>query len=272
MEFRSILVNLDVDSGSSGLLSVAIDLAARFGAEISAVAGASLATDLIAFEGAAVAVGNYDAERKQLEDRLQAIEVDFIAKVPTNLRGRCVTLLTAPNELAVIAARRADLILVDSWAGEKVASRNLDVGALLLSAGRPLLLVAGGNTHVSAKTVIVGWKDGREARRAVADAMPLLRSAMEVIVAAIDEGDTMEQRASVEDVAGWLRLHGVAANGNVYPLVGTHAETLQSLARHSEADLIVTGAFGHSRMREQLFGGVTRDLLAAGAVNRFMSN
>lgn len=82
----------------------------------------------------------------------------------------------------------------------------------------------------------------------------------------------MEQKASVEDVLAWLRLHGVAANGDVYPLVGTHAETLQSLARHWEADLIVAGAFGHSRMREQLFGGVTRDLLVAGAINRFMSN
>jgi nucleotide-binding universal stress UspA family protein len=272
MEFRSILVNLDVDSRSSDLLRVAIDLAERFGAEISAVAGAWPTTDLVALEGTAIAVGSDDAERKQLEDRLQGLEVDFIAKVPAKLRGSCVTLLAAPNEIVATAARRADLILVDSWAGEKVASRNLDVGALLLSAGRPVLLVADGNTHVSAKTIIVGWKDGREARRAVADAMPLLRSATEVIVAAIDEGTAMEQKASVEDVLAWLRLHGVAANGDVYPLVGTHAETLQSLARHWEADLIVAGAFGHSRMREQLFGGVTRDLLAAGAINRFMSN
>jgi nucleotide-binding universal stress UspA family protein len=272
MEFRSILVNLDVDSRTPDLLLVAADLAERFGAEISAVAGAWPATDLIALEGTAVTVGAYDSERKQLEDRLLGLEADFIAKVPARLRGSCVTLLSAPNEIVTTAARRADLILVGSSAGERVTRRNLDVGALLVAAGRPVLIVAAGGAHVLAKTIVVGWKDGREARRAVADAMPLLKSATEVIVAAVDEGAAMEQRASVEDVVAWLRLHRVAANGDVYPLVGTHSETLRTLARHSDSDLIVAGAFGHNRMREQVFGGVTRDLLAAAGTNRFMSN
>ena len=273
MELRTILVNLDIDFYSPNLLKAAVDLAQRFGARIIAVAAAAAPTELIAVEGAAVSVGLYEAERAQVEDRLNGLEAEFRESVPAALRDNCLVHLGAPNPILTRVARRADLILIRSHlGGEEVRSRNLDVGELLLAVGRPVLLVEPDCATVKADSIVVAWKDSREARRAVSDALPLLKKATQVVVAGIDDGDRINERVGVDDVIAWLRLHDARVRGDVYPAVGSHGDTLQKIAREAEADLIVAGAYGHSRMREWIFGGVTRDLLAAPTINRFMSN
>ena len=172
MELRTILVNLDIDFYSPKLLKAAVDLAQRFGARIIAVAAASAPTELIAVEGAAVSVGLYEAERAQVEDRLNGLEAEFRESVPAALRDNCLVHLGAPNPILTRVARRADLILIRSHlGGEEVRSRNLDVGELLLAVGRPVLLVEPDCATVKADSIVVAWKDSREARRAVSDAV-----------------------------------------------------------------------------------------------------
>lgn len=273
MEIRTILVNLDIDYHTPALLQAAMGLAQRFGAKLSAVAAAAAPADLIAVEGTAVTVGLYEAERAAIETRLRALEVDFTSTVPATLRGGCVTLLDYPTRALVEAARSADLIVTGSHlGGEEVREHNVDVGALLLSAGRPVLLVGAGVPSIAAETVIVGWKDSRESRRAVTDALPFLKAARDVVVVAIGEGEASVERGNVDDVVAWLRLHEVKARGDVYPATGTAAASLENIARRLKSDLIVTGAYGHSRLREWFFGGVTRDLIASPTFSRLMSN
>lgn len=272
MEFRTILVNLDIDYFSPNLLKVAVDLAQRFGARLSAVAAASPPASLLSAENTAIAVELYEAERARLADRLRHLEGAFIDAVPATLRGDCQTVLEPPNAVLARLARRADLILVRSHlGGEEAYSRNVDAGGLLLAAGRPVLLIQPDGYEVKADRIVIGWNDSREARRAVADALPFLKQAKQVVVAEV-EGADLSDLAGVDDVVNWLLLHGVEAHGHVYPASGGHGETLQDIARENGADLIVAGAFGHSRLREWIFGGVTRDLLASQAINRFMSN
>ena len=273
MEIRSILVNLDVDYYSPNVLKVAVDLAQRFHAQLSAVAAASPPTNLIAVEGAAVSAGLYEAERRNVEERLNGLAAEFVEAVPPALRGTCVTYLDAPNPILARIARRADLVMVRSHlGGEEIRSRNVDPGALLLAVGRPVLLIEPDCSVVKAERIGVGWRDCREARRAISDAMPWLKMAAQVIVAGIDEGDAVTVKAEIEDVVAWLRLHGVEARGDVYPANGSHGDTLREIARENGADLVVSGAFGHSRMREWIFGGMTRDLLGTASINRLMSN
>ena len=144
------------------------------------------------------------------------------------------------------------------------------MGALTLAAGRPVLVVASNVEHVLAATVLVAWKDTREARRAVADALPFLTKANEVVVAIVDNDPDTFIRESVADVAAFLGHHGVKAREEV--VAGdSDGGRLITFARSIQADLIVSGAYGHSRLREWVFGGVTRTLLDESGINRFIS-
>ena len=126
---------------------------------------------------------------------------------------------------------------------------------------------------MKAENVLIGWKDAREARRAVIDAMPFLTAAQQVLVATIEEGDGTIARESAADVVRFLMKHGVKARMEVLDVGGANAtEALLELARETGADLMVSGGYGHSRLRQWAFGGVTRTLLQQGSVNRLIAN
>ena len=104
--------------------------------------------------------------------------------------------------------------------------------------------------------------DSREARRAIADALPILKASQAVdVVELVSEHEIEAARSRLADLADWLARHGVEANCFATPLSGTEHTHLAAIAKDLESDLIVAGAFGHSRLREWAFGGVTRDLL-----------
>jgi len=109
---------------------------------------------------------------------------------------------------------------------------------------------------------IVGWNDTRESRRAIVDALPFLEQAAHVTVAEIADGSELaEVRLRLEDVVEWLKRHGVAARCIAAPSSGDDASRLNAIVEEQGADLIVGAAYGHSRLREWVFGGVTKDLL-----------
>jgi nucleotide-binding universal stress UspA family protein len=121
-----------------------------------------------------------------------------------------------------------------------------------------------------ARKALVAWKDGREARRAVADAVPFLSRATEVVVATVDPDGSRQSRDGVADVVAWLDRHGIKARGEILPGRDEGAR-LAEFAAGLGADLVVSGAYGHSRLREWVLGGVTRSLLDDVRLNRFMS-
>jgi nucleotide-binding universal stress UspA family protein len=116
-------------------------------------------------------------------------------------------------------------------------------------------------TSLPLKRVAIAWKDVREARRAVRDALPLLQKAESVMIVEISEGgDGSLQR--LKDVAGYLNRHGIEIVAErVRPLEIGAADALLRLAHDENINLIVAGAYGHSRLGEWVFGGVTRGLL-----------
>ncbi|MEK1889704.1 MAG: universal stress protein, partial [Phyllobacterium sp.] len=149
--------------------------------------------------------------------------------------------------------------------------RCINLGDLVLRAGRPVLVAAKGATRVLTNTAVVAWKDTREARRAVADALPLLRKASEVIVVTVDCNADISTQESVDGILGFLRRHGVKARSEI--IKDKHeSQSLMSFARAVDAELVVSGAYGHSRLRELVFGGVTRSLLKEDGFSRFMSS
>ena len=123
------------------------------------------------------------------------------------------------------------------------------------------------------RSVLVAWKDVREARRAVFDALPILAAAKEVTIAEIPEqdGHRADALAHVADVAAWLHRHGIAANTLVPDKAGGVTGQLENIAANVGAGAVIAGAYGHSRLREWVLSGVTRHLATESRRCAFLS-
>jgi nucleotide-binding universal stress UspA family protein len=141
-------------------------------------------------------------------------------------------------------------------------SRYVDIGDLVMQAGRPCLIVPTGVETLALEHAVIGWKDTGEARQVIRDALPLLKQARRVTVVEIAiEEDLEDARSHLVDVVAWLGRHGIDATSIAALSTGDDAVALNGIFQEQGADLIVAGAYGHSRVREWVLGGVTRDLL-----------
>lgn len=145
--------------------------------------------------------------------------------------------------------------------------------SVLMQSGRPLLIAPEKPVEVFGKKVAIAWKATAEAARALTAASFILSRAEKVVILSVSEdkaGDDSD-RFSAEHLARQLAWQGIAAEVRMRysPMVST-SRALLDMAYDGDADLLVMGAFGHNRMREFIFGGVTRDLLAASALPVFM--
>lgn len=166
-------------------------------------------------------------------------------------------------------ARQSDLFVGTRPYGDPNRQQWIEE-AVLFESGRPCLFVPPGyGRHAAYANVLIAWKDTREAARAVADAMPFLDKARSVVVAIVNDGPvaTEEQAdAPDEDVGRLLSRHGIKAEVHVIDgWTNVGAALLNEVVR-TAADLVVMGAYGHSRYREWLIGGATRDVLSSAAV------
>jgi nucleotide-binding universal stress UspA family protein len=273
MDVRSILVNVDLDPAKSTSLRYAIDLAKTFDARLIGVAADYPNLALYGMDAGAVAVDFYTLERGEIETQLKRAEATFKELVPATIKSEWHAYIADPVEMIIEIARLADLIVTNSVAAAAFKlRRKVDLGHLVLASGRPVIDVAGDNAVAKIDKVLIGWKDTREARRAVADALPILQRAREVSAVTVAEGGVADERSSLDDLVTWLARHGVTVQSEVINNPEGYIDVLESTALSRNADLVVTGGYGHSRFREWLFGGMTQRLLEANSLNRFFSN
>lgn len=274
MSFKSILVNIDIDEPIEPVLKAAGDLARHFQARIIGFCTADAAMPFTAPEVEPMAVEIWQQLREDIKTRFKQLHADFDRlNADSRIQAEWRESLDFPTLSLIEASRIADLIVISTTAdGHRGdTSRTVDPGSIALQAGRPLLLLAHEASHAPFQRVVIAWKDTREARRAVADAVPLLSSAQEVtIVTATDRLDS-SIREGIADVAAFLSRHGISARTEMIEAADENAK-LWEFITPDRADLVVSGAYGHSRLREWAFGGVTRSLLGASGLNRFMSN
>ncbi|MGB3390409.1 MAG: universal stress protein [Pseudaminobacter sp.] len=162
-------------------------------------------------------------------------------------------------------ARYADVTLL----GPELLSRGIlkskAIEGALFSSGKPLLLVPeGASPTLKPKRIMVAWDSRIEASNAVARSLDLLSAADDVHLVLVDplEGETGQGAEPGADVATYLARFGVKVTVNRVPSQGrTVAATLRQHAIDTSADLLVMGAYGHSRLRERIFGGVTRSMI-----------
>jgi len=178
----------------------------------------------------------------------------------------------ADIDRAGLEARRADItIMLQPRGGRDAAFRRAMFESVLYESGRPVLLVPPGwRGAVLGKTILIAWDGSREATRAVADAQRMLTGAERVLVFEVNVGPGVGLPAA--DLVARLRRLGLQCHYR--SVLGSRAEVDSLLLREAEAigaDLIVMGGYGHARLQELLFGGVTRSMIRTSSVPTFIS-
>ena len=274
MSYATLLVQLEIGQSNAGMLGIAADLARRFGASVVGI----VACQPMRIEGDGYVSGEIiQQDRNDIDREVDAAEGEFREALTGHVEtlGWRSTVTAKPlSDYVAHEARCADLILVSAGAGVQVdPTRRLDLGALVMQAARPVLVVPADAVAAPLRRVVVGWNDTREIRRAVGDAMPMLQQASEVTLVSIVAAELVaDARARLSDVVAWLARHGVRADAVTATSDGADAAGLEAFAQERRADAIVAGAYGHSRLREWALGGVTRDLLLKPGRCSFLSH
>jgi len=262
MTFSTLMVHLELEHPNDARLQISGDLAEKFNAKVIGIAAANPQPPNYA--GGSVARSFVAHERTEIKKRMEEAEARFRAAVSGRAREiEWRSALARPCDYVAREARAADLIITGASRDGGLIDRlrRLDPSDLVMVAGRPLFLVPPEVEYLKLDHVLVAWKDTREARRAVVDALPLLHKAKDITVLEVVEGDASRSAAEgrVKDVAAWFKRHDVLAFPKVLHATG-EAEQIDGIWK-TEADLVVAGAYGHARLRQWVFGGVTHNLI-----------
>jgi nucleotide-binding universal stress UspA family protein len=270
--FATMMVHVDVARDCEQRVQLALGLAERFQSALIGVAGLALRP---AFAAGGVVVYHEPTQHEcgAVSARLDDMGRRFRAKAQHLEQVEWRTALELPYELVSREARAADLIIAGARHTGGSVHDLVDPGVILLRAGRPVLVVPEIVAPFQLGCAVVAWKDTRECRRAVRDALPFLQRAKEVVILGIDEGQPETAKRHLSDVAGYLRRHGVVVPREVWRHArGPVAAELLHLIQDEGADLIVAGGYGHSRLGEWIFGGVTHELLTSSPVCCMLSH
>ena len=272
MCFETVMVHVDIDGKSNGRIQVALRVADWFSSNLIGIS-AALLPPYPAETGYFVTLEAIERERRDVEAALACAEASFRNIAGADQKGlEWRSDIELPEFYVVSEARAADLLVLGRQGAD--VARSLDAGGVVLRADRPVLVVPPNVDTLSAMRVVVGWKDNREARRALRDALPFLERAEAVIIVEVnDAASETEPLVHAGDVVRYLARHNVQAGPTIaaHPKGGV-ADELIRLATAERADLIVAGAYGHSRLGEWAFGGVTRDLLTSSPVCCLLSH
>jgi nucleotide-binding universal stress UspA family protein len=226
----------------------------------------------------AAVMGSWWAEivadaHKQFREEESVLEARLAREArPITLRSLKAMASSVP-ERAALEARHADIVVLGRPVDEE---RQAIFESVLFGAGRPVV-VAPPNWRPGSigRHVAIGWNAKREAARALADARPMLESADKVTVITVDAkpGAFGHGEAPGADIAAHLARCGLKVDlVNVDSLGRSDAQALVEEARAKEADLLVLGGYGHARLQETVFGGVTREIVRNAPLPLLMSH
>jgi nucleotide-binding universal stress UspA family protein len=262
----ALMVNVDCDQSTGARIKLAAELARRFDSLLIGIAGWPL-----------VKQPREDGPRDSVEwvsNELEKLEVKF-REVAGKITGRLEwrSSMSFPREVIATEARAADLVVIGQSFLPGDIGHTYDPGTIILAAGRPVLVVPRGMDHLESPSVLIAWKDTREARRAVQDALPFLQWSKDVVIAAVHSSGSPSVDRQLSDVARYLERHDVSVRKEIVAVSNENeADMLLELTIEEHADVIVAGAYGRTRLGEWIFGGVTRNLLRSSCICCLLSN
>lgn len=265
MEYKSLMVHLELNGDNDGVLNIAGELAERFKARVIGIAAAQPVRNL--YDEGCTAGEVLAEDQAEIDKELNACVAQFRQALEGRTKGlewRSTITFDSLDDYIAEQGRAADLIITGKDIGGAFldATRRVNIGRLAVNAGRPVLLVPQGIQTLPLKNVFIAWKDTREARRAALDALPLLKLADHstvLEVTSINEQAEAEKR--VRDVSRWLERHKLMAASLAIGTSSAHEACLRTELVKRHCDLLIAGAFSHGRVGEWVFGGVTQDVL-----------
>lgn len=275
MTYKSILVHIDDSSRSAARLDFAIDMANAHKAHLTGIYVLRAPTAVLYAEGG-MPVEFYEKEAAATQELAKAAKTAFEKRLAKEgLSSEWREAQGDHAEILVTNARYADItVMGQTDLDDTSSSTPPDLAELVaLSAGRPILtLPFAGSFKYGKPHIMVAWNGGREATRAIHDTLPVLQAAKKVTVLVVSQKQDAEGHGEQPgaDIALYLARHGVKAEAHyvvaprdshgghrfAMPKVDVGDEVL-SRAADFGADMIVMGAYGHSRLRELVLGGVT---------------
>jgi nucleotide-binding universal stress UspA family protein len=272
MSYATLLVYSEADYASEERVRLAARLAEKFSAIL--IGFSALAPRPPPRAESSVMVETVEAETKTIAAKLSE-RGNWFRRVAAGDHSKREWRWAVDRPTAALAreVRCADLVVAGRSRGGDPYNA-LDLGGFLLRAGRPVLVVPEGISALQADHIVIGWKDTREARRAVQDALPFLHEATRVTIVEICKaGEERAAQENIDDVARYLGRHRIKTGPRItLHEKGLAADQLIRLAREDGADLLVTGAYGHSRFGEWIFGGMTQQLIASSPICCLMSH
>jgi nucleotide-binding universal stress UspA family protein len=276
-ELGEIVVFLDGRTESRGLLEFAGILAQEHGARLISVfmqpePAATPPETFARGKGILNVIEAHQAQLQRIEADRRALFENIVRR--NGIRSEWRSLPYLSSELGV-HAYYADLVLIarPEPAGQTAGPAGL-AESLVLSSGRPIIVFPPRGAVPQVRRILVGWNATRESIRAVADALPLLvkAAAVEVLVGDHQRHPDGHGQESGADIARHLALHGAHVEVRRMSLEGEdEGRLLLSEAAAFGADLLVMGAYGHTHLREWMFGSVTRTVLYQASLPVLMS-
>ena len=283
MAFKDLLMVLTTypDPTPVAELAQGVDFAAAIGAKISAVACE------VEFRIPGSVVGNLlnvpalaAAESRKSSTNALALLTTFQQAAEKrevfHERRSDTCLISEVADVLVEHARLRDLTIVPVGEGDYVDVGDWYVEQIVFGSGRPTLITPKPASHRGAltlNTAVVAWDFSRPAARAIADAIPILAMAKRVYVVTVTGDKAINTRRSGAELAKHLAIHGVEVTLDTTNAAGRSiGDTLDSYVASREADLLVMGAYGHSRIRDFILGGATKSMLARPPLPIFLSH
>ncbi|MBS0525649.1 MAG: universal stress protein [Proteobacteria bacterium] len=262
-----LMVHVPPGDDTSSLLQFAKDVASWTNARKIIGIAALRPLQIYAGPNAYVPQGFFQQDWEVMERELALAEKQFRGAfdgMSGKIEWRSAIVPGLASDYVAEQMRAADLLITPGSPRGNVfdSARYMDVADLILKAGRPVLVAGVGVSNLDLANVMICWKDRRESRRAVEDSVPFLRMASKITVVEVAGRDELsEAEARLKDVVAWLAAHDIAATARVERGGDEDSVVLSGLVEDLKAGMVVGGAYGHSRLREWVLGGVTRDLL-----------
>jgi nucleotide-binding universal stress UspA family protein len=274
---KDAVVNLPVGNPKSCVVDFAVSVASTFDAHL---AGVAFVYDPFApmMDVAAIPADLIESQRLENENAAKAAISKFDEAARRSAlsaeSGKLEVELLGASDLFGRIARRFDLSIVAQSEPDKPGPEDTIIEAALFGSGRPCLIVPYiQKAGLKLDRIMVCWDGSRNSARAAADAMPFLLRAkvVEVVVVTGEPGKSEELPGA--DIAKHLARHGLNVEVNrIVTSDNDVANTILSHAADADADFIVMGGYGHSRLREFVLGGATRDILASMTIPTLMSH
>lgn len=279
MSYKSILVHLDTSVHAQPRLEIALQLAHRFHARLTALYS-TYVPPRHAFFVMAGTVDYYAEHERQRHERAGALERQFHAELSrAKVEGQWIATDGYANDVVPPYARLADLIVLgqtDPTDPEAFVAEQF-VEHIVLSAGRPVLLIpSAGSFAPPGRHVLIAWDGSREATRAIHDALPFLAHAAGVTLLSVHSSRDYSpvDRIPGADIALTLARHDVKIDVRELSVEDDTpvGDALLSQASELGCDMIVMGAYAHSRLHEVVLGGATRTILQSMTVPVLLSH